>query len=98
MTTVRKLFDETEVVGRVEELGGEIAALLPRDAAVVGLLKGSFVFVADLARALARRGLTPSIEFLKLSSYRRGNDKLRRGPAAQRSHRRHGRPARIAGG
>ncbi len=69
MTLVRTLFDEAEIARRVEELGGEISAIMPRDTAVVGLLKGSFVFVADLARALARSGLTPSIEFLKLSSY-----------------------------
>lgn len=69
MTVVRTLFDEAEIARRVEQLGGEVAAMLPKDAAVVGLLKGSFVFVADLARALARSGLTPSIEFLKLSSY-----------------------------
>ena len=69
MTSVRTLFGEAEIARRVEELGGEIAAMLPKDAAVVGLLKGSFVFVADLARALARSGLTPRIEFLKLSSY-----------------------------
>ena len=69
MTLVRMLFDEAEIARRVEELGGEISTLLPENVAVVGLLKGSFVFVADLARALARAGLTPRIEFLKLSSY-----------------------------
>lgn len=72
MTTVRMLFDEAEIARRVDTLAERIAATLPRDFAVVGLLKGSFVFVADLLRALARRGVTPSVEFLKLSSYGAG--------------------------
>lgn len=72
MKTDQKLFDEAEIAGRVDELAAEIAETLPTAFTIVGLLKGSFVFVADLVRALARLGLTPRIEFLKLSSYGSG--------------------------
>ena len=33
------------------------------------MLKGSFVFLADLARALSRAGAAPRIEFMRLASY-----------------------------
>jgi hypoxanthine phosphoribosyltransferase len=36
------------------------------------VLKGSFMFAADLIRALHRAGLSPQVEFIHLSSYRAG--------------------------
>lgn len=63
------LFDEAAIARRVDELGREIAVRLPREFMVVGLLKGSFVFVADLVRALHRHGAAPQVEFMRLSSY-----------------------------
>ena len=74
MTTVTKLFDEDEIAGRVAELAAEIASALPDDLVVVGLLKGSFVFVADLIRALDGAGCTPTVEFIRLSSYGPGRE------------------------
>ena len=49
--SVSHLFSEAEVQARVGELAAAIAAALPQRFTLVGLLKGSFVFVADLARA-----------------------------------------------
>lgn len=69
MATVRTLFDERQIEARVGELAGDIAAALPRDVMIVGLLTGSFVFVADLVRALDRLGLSPRVSFMRLSSY-----------------------------
>ncbi|MBL6948905.1 MAG: hypoxanthine phosphoribosyltransferase [Rhodospirillales bacterium] len=69
MTTVTKLFTEDEIAVRVAELAAEVAGALPDDFIVVGLLKGSFVFVADLIRALDRLGSAPTVEFIRLSSY-----------------------------
>jgi hypoxanthine phosphoribosyltransferase len=66
---VSKLFDEAEIVLRVEVLAGEIVRALGPEFVVIGVLKGSFVFLADLVRALARAGATPSIEFMRLASY-----------------------------
>lgn len=69
MSTVRKLFDEQQIGARVGELARDIAAAVPPDVMLVGLLTGAFVFVADLVRALDRRGLAPRVGFMRLSSY-----------------------------
>jgi hypoxanthine phosphoribosyltransferase len=69
MATHVTLFDEDAIAKRVDELAREIAATIPGDFLIVGLLKGSFVFVADLARALHRYERHPQIEFMRLSSY-----------------------------
>jgi hypoxanthine phosphoribosyltransferase len=69
VSEVRVLFGEAEIARRVDELARSIAAAIQGDFVIVGLLKGSFVFVADLARALHRVGAAPRIEFLRLSSY-----------------------------
>ena len=66
---VTKLFDEGEIAGRVEELAGVVVGRVPQDFVIVGLLVGSFVFVADLIRALHRRGARPAVDFIRLSSY-----------------------------
>jgi hypoxanthine phosphoribosyltransferase len=64
-----KLFDENKIGLRVDELAREAAFRLPGDFVVVGLLVGSFVFVADLLRALYRIGCNPIVEFMRLNSY-----------------------------
>jgi hypoxanthine phosphoribosyltransferase len=57
---------------RVSELAQAIAAALPARFTLVGLLKGSFVFTADLARALSKTGCSARIEFMRVSSYGSG--------------------------
>jgi hypoxanthine phosphoribosyltransferase len=69
---VRVLFDEETIARRCEELAAEIVADEPKDLLVVAVLKGSFMFAADLIRALHRAGLDPQVEFIHLSSYRDG--------------------------
>lgn len=69
---LRVLFDEQAIAGRIEALAQEIAAQTPKNLLVVAILKGSFVFAADLVRAMHRVGLAPQIEFMHLSSYLRG--------------------------
>ncbi len=64
------LFPEREIVARVEELAHEIAAARPKDLLVVPILKGSFIFAADLLRAFYRSGLLPEVDFMILASYR----------------------------
>jgi hypoxanthine phosphoribosyltransferase len=66
---VSKLFDEVEIAARVEALAAEIVRAMGPEFVVIGVLKGSFVFLADLVRALARAGGTPGIEFMRLASY-----------------------------
>ncbi len=69
---LRVLYDEASIAARNEEIAREIAAANPRDLLVVAILKGSFMFAADLIRALHRTGLEPQVEFIHLSSYRGG--------------------------
>jgi hypoxanthine phosphoribosyltransferase len=69
---VKVLFDEHAIAERNRALAVEIAAIKPVDLLVVAVLKGSFVFAADLIRALHRVGLEPHVEFIHLSSYLTG--------------------------
>ena len=63
----RIAFEQAEIQRRVHELGEEITAAYPDgDLLVLGLLKGSFVFLADLVREI-RRPL--HVDFLVATSY-----------------------------
>jgi hypoxanthine phosphoribosyltransferase len=64
------LFSEAEIAQRIEVLAGEIAARKPKNLLVIPVLKGSFIFAADLIRAMHRAGLSPEIDFMILASYR----------------------------
>ena len=46
----------------------EVAARKPERLLVVPVLKGSFVFAADLIRAFHRAGLLPEVDFMMLAS------------------------------
>ena len=66
----RIAFDEPTIKQRVRELGAEITASYPDgDLLVLGLLKGSFVFLADLVREIER---PLHVDFLVASSYGAG--------------------------
>lgn len=67
---IRVLFDEDAIARRNREMAEAIAATLPKDLLVVAVLKGSFMFAADLIRAMHHAGLDPQVEFVHLSSYR----------------------------
>jgi hypoxanthine phosphoribosyltransferase len=61
------LIDQATVARRVAELGEEISRdYAHKNLALVGILKGSFIFLADLARSLS---IECTIDFLGLSSY-----------------------------
>jgi len=70
--TVSIRFSAAEIAARVDVMAGELAAQLPADTLVVSVLKGSFVFAADLIRALSLAGADWSMDFLTLSSYGTG--------------------------
>ncbi len=63
------LIPEEEIRERVKELALEIRRVFPpeEELVVVGLLKGSFIFVADLVRELGGNLL---VDFIEASSYR----------------------------
>lgn len=66
---VRVLFSERAIAERIEKLAQDIAATKPTNLLVIAVLKGSFMFAADLIRALHRVELEPQVEFIHLSSY-----------------------------
>jgi hypoxanthine phosphoribosyltransferase len=64
------VFDAARIAQRVEELGEEITRAYPDgELVVIGLLKGSFIFLADLVRAIRR---PVQVDFLVASSYGSG--------------------------
>lgn len=69
---IRVLFDADAIAARIETLAAEIRAAKPEDLLVIAILRGSFIFAADLVRALHRAGLAPSVEFMQLASYHSG--------------------------
>ena len=68
---IESIFSGEDIARRLVSLAGEIAAKKPDNLLVVPILKGSFVFAADLLRALNKAGLTPEVDFLTLSSYKK---------------------------
>ncbi len=70
--SVRTLFGEAEISTRVDRIARNVADHSEADILVVAILKGSFVFTADLIRALHRAGVRPQIDFMQLASYGAG--------------------------
>ncbi len=67
----RVLLDEETIAGRVRELAAQISADYDDADALmlVGVLKGAFIFMADLSRRLT---IVHHVDFIALSSYSRG--------------------------
>jgi hypoxanthine phosphoribosyltransferase len=63
------LFTAAEIKERVEALAAEIASKMSGEILIVSLLRGSFMFTADLVRELYAIGVHPQIDFMTLSSY-----------------------------
>ncbi|MCF6198218.1 MAG: hypoxanthine phosphoribosyltransferase [Hyphomicrobiaceae bacterium] len=66
------LFSAAQIGERNKVLAREIAARHKRDLLVIPVLKGSFIFAADLIRELHLNGLSPQVDFLYLASYHDG--------------------------
>jgi hypoxanthine phosphoribosyltransferase len=71
MTPMSVLLDAATIQARVKELAGEIENDFPagEEILLVCVLKGGFVFLADLARAMSPR---VSMDFIAVSSYGAG--------------------------
>ena len=66
------MISEADILRRVDELAAQISVDYADKAplVLVGILKGSFIFLADLSRRLS---IPRTIEFLAVSSYRHGS-------------------------
>lgn len=75
--STKPLLTEEEIAKRVDALGDEIAKTFCKDGpiTVIGLLRGAFVFMADLVRAISRHGgKVAELDFLIVSSYGSGTE------------------------
>jgi hypoxanthine phosphoribosyltransferase len=69
--TVRRIvYSKEQIAARVREMGAEITASYPEgELLMLGLLKGSFIFLSDLVREVER---PLQVDFLVASSYGEG--------------------------
>ncbi|MDO4175153.1 MAG: hypoxanthine phosphoribosyltransferase [Eubacteriales bacterium] len=66
----RVLFTEKDIAAKVAELGARISKdYAGKDPVIVSVLKGSFIFMADLVRAIT---IPCTIDFMSVSSYGSG--------------------------
>ncbi len=64
---LKKLFDASTVIGRVEELASSISSEFTNtEPVIIGIMNGSFIFLADLIRNLT---ISFILDFIKVSSY-----------------------------
>lgn len=68
------LFSAEMIASRNAGLALEIAAKGYNNLLVVSILKGSFIFAADLIRAMHAAGVEPDVEFITVSSYGAGTE------------------------
>lgn len=68
--TIEPVFAAEAIAERIGTVAQRIAGARLEGLLVVAILKGSFVFAADLLRAMHRAGLSPEVDFLTLASYR----------------------------
>ena len=69
---IETLYSAEEIARRNIEMAEQIKAGPTEDLLVISILKGSFIFAADLIRAMHATGLAPEVEFITLSSYGKG--------------------------
>ena len=68
----RILFTSDEIEARVKQLAADIKrGYLAKNPLLIGVLKGSFMFMADLVRLL---DFSLEVDFIRLSSYGRGRE------------------------
>lgn len=66
----RVLFDESAIAARGEQMAREIAKdLHGSPPLMIGVLTGSFIFLADLVRGIGRLGVEPQVDFMSVSHY-----------------------------
>jgi hypoxanthine phosphoribosyltransferase len=71
ISRIEVIFPPEAIAARIEALAQDIAGAGLERLLIVSVLTGSFVFAADLLRALHRAGVEPEVDFLSLSSYQR---------------------------
>lgn len=74
-TIDKQLFTREQIQARIHTLIDEIAANSDtKNLVMLGILRGSFIFLADLVRGFEQHKLHPRIDFITLSSYGAGTE------------------------
>jgi hypoxanthine phosphoribosyltransferase len=69
------LFSADQIGTRVRALVGDVAhGCRGNNLVLIGILRGSFIFLADLVRELYRQDVHPRIDFMTLESYGAGTE------------------------
>ena len=71
---IEVLFSAETIAERNLELATAIVARNFENLLVISILKGSFIFAADLIRAMHDAGAEPDVEFITVSSYGKGTE------------------------
>ena len=71
---VRILFPADEIASRHQAMAEGLAERAGDNPLVVAILKGSFIFAADLLRALYDAEIAPEVDLMSLSSYGAGTE------------------------
>lgn len=71
---ISTLYSAEQIAKRNAEMAADMKGRVHNDLLVIAILKGSFVFAADLIRALHASGVEPEVEFITLSSYGAGTE------------------------
>src|SRR5262245_52005308 len=69
------LLDAATIARTVERLGAEIEADHPEGVLLIGVLKGAFCFVADLARSI--RDIPVEVDFMSISRFAPDSGRVR---------------------
>lgn len=69
MTNIKPLITQEQIASRLQEMAMQMATHWQPNTLIVSLLKGGFVFTADLMRALHHQDVQPEIDFMTVSSY-----------------------------
>ena len=69
---ISTLFSAEQIAARNLAMAAQMHGKVHRDLLVIAVLKGSFIFAADLIRAMHSSGIAPEVEFITLSSYGTG--------------------------
>lgn len=70
--SIEVLFSPDEIADRNLDLAKAIAERKFHNLLTISILKGSFIFAADLIRAMHDAGVEPDVEFITVSSYGKG--------------------------
>jgi len=69
---IEVFYSASTIARRNLELAKQVAEREYEDLLVISILKGSFIFAADLIRAMHDAGISPEVEFMMISSYGTG--------------------------